>query len=106
MSFVEKDFLKFFGGIATVLICASIIGLVGMSNKAAVSDNRMANNEKAIQDLRTYYIEDNKLLRTDLKRLEDNQAIMQADIKVILKEVNTNYSNDFSANYKTQASNR
>ena len=87
MSKQESLFLKIFGTIATALVIASIIGLIGMYYTSGIISEKTIQNEKAINQLRQYHKEDVQLIRQNITDIKTDQTIIKNDIKQILKEV-------------------
>ena len=87
MSKQESLFLKIFGTIATALVIASIIGLIGMYYTSGIISEKTLQNEKAINQLRQYHKEDVQLIRQNITDIKTDQTIIKNDIKQILKEV-------------------
>lgn len=90
MSLKEASFLKWFGGIASMLLVAAIIGLIGMYSNSNVHAADIKTNKKDIQRIETTHeldkIEMNKEHRDDMQELKDGQKTIQADIKELLKK--------------------
>ena len=87
MSNQESNFIKWFGSIATTLIIASIIGLVGMYHTSGIVSEKVETNEKKIVEVQTYHEKDVELIRTSIKEIKSDQKVIMTDIKQILKEV-------------------
>lgn len=88
MSLIEKNFLKWFGGIASLLIVASVASIIGMYKSQAVSENSIINNTNNINKIQVYHDRDVKLIREELKDFKTIQLITQEDVKEILKNQN------------------
>ena len=87
MSKQESLFLKIFGTIATALVIASIIGLIGMYYTSGIISEKTLQNEKAINQLRQYHKEDVQLIRQNITDIKTVQTIIKNVIKQILKEL-------------------
>jgi hypothetical protein len=87
MSRNESIFIKWFGGIASALIIASIIGLIGMYRTSGIVSERVDANEKKIEEVKDYHNKDVGLIRDNMKEIKDNQKVIISDIKQILKQV-------------------
>ncbi|MFA5419633.1 MAG: hypothetical protein WC341_14375 [Bacteroidales bacterium] len=87
MSNQESTFIKWFGSIATTLIVASIIGLIGMYHTSGIVSEKVKSNEKKIEEVQTFHDKDVELIRTSIKEIKTDQKVIMSDIKQILKEV-------------------
>lgn len=87
MSNQQSLFLKIFGTIATALVIASIVGLIGMYYTSGIISEKTLQNEKAINQLRQYHKEDVQLIRQNITEIKTDQTIIKNDIKQILKEL-------------------
>ncbi len=87
MSNQESTFIKWFGSIATSLIIASIIGLVGMYHASGIVSEKVQTNQQKIVELQSFHEKDVELIRTTIKEIKSDQKVIMTDIKQILKEV-------------------
>ena len=87
MSRHESLFIKWFGGIASALIIASIIGLVGMYRASAIVSQKVKTNHEQIKNLKTYHDRDVGLIRDNIKEIKSGQNVIMTDVKQILKQV-------------------
>ena len=87
MSRNESIFIKWFGGIASALIIASIIGLAGMYRTSGIVAEKVKVNEKTINEVRSYHDKDVALIRDNIKEIKSDQKVIMNDIKQILKQV-------------------
>ncbi len=83
----ESSFLKIFGAIATALVIASIIGLIGMYRASGIISEKVHTNEIKIIEVKTYHEKDVYLIRSSVKEIRSDQKIIMTDIKEILKEL-------------------
>lgn len=87
MSKNESKFIQLFSAIATALIIASIIGLIGMYRASVIVSEKVNANEKKINAVLDYHDKDVELLRSSIKEIKSDQKIIMNDIKEILKQV-------------------
>ncbi len=87
MSRNESLFIKWFGSIASALIIASIIGLIGMYRASGIVSEKVKTNEKQITAVKAYHDKDVGLIRDNIKEIKSDQKVIMSDIKKILKEV-------------------
>jgi hypothetical protein len=114
MSIQETNFLKWFGGIAAILIAASIIGLIGMYRAVAVVTTdvtnikfstienwKFINNTKEkfeldlknyvkyedIQNLKDYHNMDVQSIKESVNEIKDDNKEIKQDIKAILRVI-------------------
>jgi len=87
MSRNESLFIKWFGGIASALIVASIIGLVGMYRASGIVSEKVKANQNQIMDVKAYHNKDVNLIRENIKEIKSDQKVIMNDIKEILKQV-------------------
>jgi len=87
MSNQESTFIKWFGSIATTLIIASIIGLVGMYRTSGIVSEKVQSNEKKIVEVQSYHEKDVELIRSSIKEIKTDQKVIMTDIKQILIEL-------------------
>ena len=87
MSNQESTFIKWFGSIATTLIIASIIGLVGMYRTSGIVSEKVLSNEKKIVEVQSYHEKDVELIRSSIKEIKTDQKVIMTDIKQILIEL-------------------
>ena len=87
MSTIESKFIKWFAGIAGALIIASIIGLVGMYHSSGIVSEKVSSNAIDIKEVKAYHEKDVELIRRSMDDIKNDQTIIKADIKQILKEI-------------------
>ncbi len=87
MSKIESNFIKWFAGIASALIIASVIGLVGMYHSSGIVSEKVHSNGLKIKDVIIYHEKDVDLIRRSINDIKKDQIIIKADIKQILKEI-------------------
>lgn len=87
MSKNESKFIQLFSAIATALIIASIIGLIGMYRASVIVSEKVKANEKKISEVIDYHEKDVELVRNNIKEIKSDQKVIMTDIKQILKEV-------------------
>jgi len=87
MSKIESNFIKWFAGIASALIIASVIGLVGMYHSSGIVSEKVHSNGFKIKDVIIYHEKDVDLIRRSINDIKKDQTIIKADIKQILKEI-------------------
>ena len=87
MSRQESLFIKWFGGIASALIIASIIGLIGMYRTSGVVSEKVKTNHEQIKELKAYHNRDVGLIRDNIKDIKSDQKVIMNDVKQILKQV-------------------
>ncbi len=87
MSRNESLFIKWFGSIASALIIASIIGLIGMYRASGIVSEKVKTNVKQIIAVKAYHDKDVELVRENIKEIKSDQKIIMSDIKEILKQV-------------------
>ncbi len=87
MSKTESKFIQIFSVIATALIIASIIGLIGMYRTSGIVSEKVKTNENRISDVMDYHKKDVELIRSNIKEIKSDQKVIMTDIKQILKEV-------------------
>lgn len=87
MSKNESKFIQLFSAIATALIIASIIGLIGMYRTSVIVSEKVKANDKKITEVIDYHEKDVELIRSSIKEIKSDQKVIMTDIKQILKEV-------------------
>ena len=87
MSKIESKFIQIFSVIATALIVASIIGLVGMYRTSGIVSEKVKANENRINNVKDYHQKDVELIRSNIKEIRSDQKVIMSDIKQILKEI-------------------
>jgi len=87
MSKNESKFIQLFSAIATALIIASIIGLIGMYKASVIVSEKVKSNEKKITEVMEYHEKDVELVRNNIKEIKSDQKVIMTDIKEILKQV-------------------
>jgi len=87
MSRQESLFIKWFGGIASALIIASIIGLLGMYRASGIVSQKVKTNHEQIKNLKAYHNKDVGLIRDNIKEIKAGQKVIMNDVKQILKQV-------------------
>ncbi len=87
MSNNESNFIKWFSAIATALIIASIIGLVGMYRASGIVSEKVNTNESKILEVKSYHEKDVDLIRSNIKEIKADQKLIMSDIKQILKQI-------------------
>ena len=84
MSQKEYSFLRWFGGIASIVLAAAIIGLVVGFKDDGVRAEQVKQNKTEIIETKDTHKNDMRLMRDDMKEIIEGQKIMQADIKKLL----------------------
>lgn len=79
MSTIEKNFLKWFAGIASLLIVAAVIGLFNSYRSDGVMEQRVTGIEEQHKT-------DVGYIREDIKEIKASQLITQGDIKKLLEK--------------------
>ena len=87
MSAAEKSFLKWFGGLASVLLAAAIIGVIGMYYQSGVVETLVDNNKTEIKENTDRINEVKETHKSDFESLKADQRIIMQDVKEILKEI-------------------
>ena len=87
MSATEKSFLKWFGSLATILLAAAIIGVIGMYYQSGVVQTLVENNKTEIQQNTDRITEVKETHKADFESLKADQRIIMQDVKEILKEI-------------------
>ena len=87
MSTSENRFIRWFGTIATALIIASIIGIIGMYYTSGILATQKEVNGKEIEEVREFHKDDVELIRQSMRDIRNDQKVIKSDIKDILKAV-------------------
>ena len=87
MSILEKNFLRWFGGIASAVIIIMIVWTITVLSSIDVLAKAIDYNANENEETREFHNSDTDKIGIRFNTFEANQNIMREDIKYILKNM-------------------